>query len=424
MKKVLIIAYYYPPRGTIGAQRPHKLAKYFPRYGWEPTVLTVRQKGYPPEDIKTIETEYIDIARKFKSKLGFNPDGTLHDQLKIEVSKNYDYTTWKSKLIKLSKEIIAYPDYQKGWYKYAIKAASEILFKEKIDAIISTSYPVTAHLIARQLKKRYKVPWVADLRDLWTQNHFYNKYDLIKYFERRLELKTLSDANVLVTVTNRFANDLKKLHRDKRVICITNGYDAEEYPEMQTKLTDKFTITHTGQLYGGKRDPSMLFFVISDLIKGRKIEKDMMEIRFYGPEEKWLNYNAKEYNLSGIVKQYGIISREEVKKKQKESQLLLLLLDKNNKENGVYPAKVFEYFGARRPIVAIGGKDGIIKELLEKTNSGKFAGNHEILQKVIYEYYREFINSGEIKCRSNGSVENFSYQSIAKKYSDVLNRLL
>jgi hypothetical protein len=38
-KKVLIIAYYFPPMGGSGVQRPVKFAKYLQRFGWDPIVV-------------------------------------------------------------------------------------------------------------------------------------------------------------------------------------------------------------------------------------------------------------------------------------------------------------------------------------------------------------------------------------------------
>ena len=49
MKKVLIIAYYWPPAGGAGVQRVLKFAKYLPKFGWEPVILTVNITDAPIE---------------------------------------------------------------------------------------------------------------------------------------------------------------------------------------------------------------------------------------------------------------------------------------------------------------------------------------------------------------------------------------
>ena len=422
MKKVLIISYLFPPRPDMGAQRPYRLTKYLPRFGWEPIVLTAKLPGKPPERLKVIETEYRDITGILKSKAGLNPRKGLHQQIGIAVTKDFNHLTWKSKSIKLLKEVLTYPDPQRGWYKFAIKSASELLSKERVDAIISTSSPVTSHLIARKLKKKYKIPWIADLRDLWTQNPYVNKYFLIKYLEKRLELKTLSDVDALVTVTNPWIDTLKALHKNKKVLCVTNGYDSDDFPIIESKLTSKFTITYTGQLYNGKRDPSLLLKVVRQLIEENRINRDLIEIRFYGHEEDWLIDDIKKYNLEGVVNFYGFLPRGEVLKRQRESQILLLLLWDNKNEEGFCPGKVYEYFGARRPIIAIGGREHVVKGMLETTNAGKYAWNRDTLRSALLEYYDEFINFGEVECRSNNNIENYRYDLITKKYSEILNR--
>jgi len=424
MKKVLIIAYSFPPRPDVGSQRPYRLAKYFPDFGWEPIVLTAKLLGEPPEGIKIIETNYKDIDSAIKSRFGFNPEKGLHEQLGIRITKDFNYQTWKSKFIKLIKEIIYFPDAQRGWYKYALKSASECLEREEVDAIISTSSPVTAHLIARKLKRKYKILWIADLRDPWTQNPYVNKFGLIRYFERRLELKTLSNADALVTVTDPWLDLLGALHKNKEILCVTNGYDEDDFPDLTTKLTNKFVITYTGILYNGKRDPSLLFKVISQLIVENKINRDLIEIRFYGPKEDWLVEEIKKYKLEGIANVYGRIPREEVLKKQKESQLLLVLLWNNKNEEGFCPAKIYEYFGSRRPVLAIGGHGGVVKDLLAITDAGRFADNSDNLRDILLNYYQEFIQLGEVRYNGNANIENYSYKLIAKRYSEILNGLI
>ncbi len=421
MKRVLIIAYLFPPCPEIGAQRPYKLAKYLPSFGWEPVILTAKLPGEKPEGFRVIETDYKDVVNTIKSRIVSNPKKTLHEQLGISVTKNFNHTTWKSRLIKIVRETIAYPDDKRGWFKYAVKSASEFLDNEKVDAIISTSSPVTSHLIAKKLKQKYRIPWIADLRDLWTQNPYHNKFSLINFFERRLEIKTLSEVDAIVTVAFPWIDTFKILHKNKKIFCVTNGFDKDDFPKLPSKLTRKFTITYTGILYNGKRDPSLLFEVLAELNKDNRINRDLIEIRFYGPKEEWLLVDIKRYNLEGVVGFYGFVPRKEALDRQKESQILLLLLWNNKNEEGFCPAKLYEYFGAGRPIIAIGRRGHIVEGLLGTTNAGKYICDHDTLKSVLLEYYREFVNSGEVKCYSNSNIENYTYKSVTERYSDVLD---
>ncbi len=243
-------------------------------------------------------------------------------------------------LYKYYREIAHYPDSEKGWKPFAVKAGDELLQNEDIDAMISSSSPVTCHIIARELKERHKIPWVADFRDLWTQNHNYPYSILRKLFEKKLELKTLSMADALVTVSSPLAYKLAMLHKRRQVYTITNGFDPEKMSDGKANLTSKFTITYTGQIYT-KQDPSKLLVALKDLISGRAIDPNDVDVRFYGPENGLLAKKIEEYGLSAIVRQCGIVPREISFEKQRESQLLLLLKWEDPRERGIYHWKSF-----------------------------------------------------------------------------------
>ena len=406
---------------VIGSQRPYGLAKYLKYFDWEPIVLTIKHPGNPPDGVSIIATDYSDRLDSVKGFLGFNAGTSFHEQFGIPVKKNYDYSPWKGKLIEFFSEIIAFPDREIGWYGPAVKAVSELLGKQKIDAIISTSYPVTAHLIARDIKRKYGIPWVADFRDLWTQNHYHRKFKMISLLERRMELNALSFADILVTISSPLADKLKSLHMNKEVRCITNGYDPEDFDSIPCDLTENFTITYTGRFYNGKRDPSILLEAASELIREGKIDKERTEIRFFGRHEEWLANDINKYRLKNVARICGFISREEALKRQKESQLLLLLLWNDEKEKGVYTGKIFEYLGARRPILALGGPNSIVRDLLEGTKTGNFAETKEQVKTIMTRHFREFAESGEVKYNGGEALNDYTYHSIAREYSRVLN---
>ncbi len=58
MRRILIIAYHFPPDAAVGALRPLKFAKYLPQFGWEPWVLTVR-----PEYYESLDRSRLDEVR-------------------------------------------------------------------------------------------------------------------------------------------------------------------------------------------------------------------------------------------------------------------------------------------------------------------------------------------------------------------------
>jgi glycosyltransferase involved in cell wall biosynthesis len=384
MKKVLIISYHFPPSTAVGGLRIQGLAKYLPEFGWEPIILTTTLPNNPNTQFRVI----LDYVLFFLS------------------------------------EIIAYPDAHKGWYNYAVEAGSEILENENISAIISSSSPVTCHFIAKELKMKYTIPWIADLRDLWTQNHYYQYCPIRRFIERRLEIKTLSRADALVTVSNDLAETLGTLHKEKKIYKIPNGFDPQEMNDTHKELTTKFTITYTGIFYQGKRDPAKLFEALDDLISEGKLNPKEIEVRFYGPKEDWMGKEIEGYGLQDIVNEYGVISRDFALEKQRESQVLLLLLWDHPEEIGVYTGKIFEYLTAQRPILATGGPKGVVKELLAETNAGVYATSVDDVKKALEEYYNEYKRKGNIEYKGERTKnDKYSQKEMARRFAEVLGTL-
>jgi hypothetical protein len=433
MKKVLIITNLFHASPRIPG-----LAKYLTEFGWEPTILTVpigkehrNLLGFPSgfqEKVRIVETPYRgDIFwfwRKIFKLLGFRTDKSILTQTKEKIG----ITSQKSfidSLFNLYRTIFAYPDEEKNWKSPALKVAKELLAKERFDAIISSSSPVTSHIIANNLKQKYKIPWVADLRDLWTQNHNYLYPRWRKMFEERLEVKTLHIADTLVTVSPICAEKLKMLHKRETVYTITNGFDPEKVNVPPAKLTPKFTITYTGQIYTGKQDPVKFLVALNNLISDKIIDPEDVEVRFYGREEIWLKNEIEKYKLFSIVKQFGQVSREVALKKQWESQLLLLLNWEDPEEKGLYTGKIFEYLAARRPILVTGGYgNDVLEELIKETKAGVYCPKIEDIKKALKDFYLEFNQKGRVDYAGDwGKIEKYSYREMARKFAEILNQI-
>jgi len=430
MKRVLIIAnlFYASPRIP-------GLAKYLPEFGWQPIILTSPigtdpDSRFGPPDrfiksgIRIIETPYRNIFSSWKKFFGFKPDESLRNQ----VAKQLGVTSKNSFVdffLNMLRAVFAYPDEEKAWKPLAFNAGNDFLEKEDIDVIISSSSPVTSHIVAKDLKTRHKIPWVADLRDLWSQNHNYSYGPLRKWIDKRLELKTLMLADVLVTVSGPLAEELRALHKEKTIHSITNGFDPEEMNTSTDNLTTKFTITYTGNIYLKNQETSKLLAALRDLISDRTMKSSDVEVRFYGPKYIWLEKEIEEYSLNGVAKQYGVIARQVSFKKQKESQLLLMLNVEDTKERGVYSLKIFEYLAAQRPILATGGTGhDVVKELLDETKAGIYCSTVEDIKNILNQLYSEYKLTGKINYKGDkAKINKYSYRAMAKKFTKILNAL-
>jgi len=416
MRKVLIITYL--PYAT---PRIPGLARYLPEFGWQPLIMTPPCLKETGSELRVIETPYRHAFGFLRKMLGLKPGG---DDLRKQVKERFGSNSKKSLLdsvLTIGGAVINYPDSKKGWKPFAIDEGRRLLQEENIDVMVSSSAPVTSHIIARQLKQEYETPWLADLRDLWSQNHNYSYGPLRRLVDRRLEVKTLSKADALLTVSQPWAEKLIALHKGKTAYTITHGFNPEEVNDPPAKLTAKFTITFTGTVYT-KYDSSKLFAALKDLISTGTLNPDDVEVRFYGLKTEWLDKEIEQYGLSSIVKQYGLASRSVAVKKQRESQLLLILKWENQKERGSYSGKIFEYLGARRPILATGGSEDVVTELLNETKAGISTLTVEDIKATLEELYKEYKQKGRVAYKGEeAEVNKYSCREMTRKFSKILD---
>jgi len=419
MKKVLIITYL-----PYAIPRIPGLAKYLPEFGWEPLIMTPHCSQAAGSQLRIIETPYRDALAPVKKLFGLNAG---ENDIRKRVKERVGISSRKSPIdsvLTVGGAIINYPDAEKGWKPFAISEGGRLLREENIDVMVSSSAPVTSHIVARKLKQEYGTPWLADLRDLWSQNHNYSYGPLRRLIDRRLELKTLAAADALVTVSQPWADRLSALHRGKTVYTITHGFFPEEVNDPPAKLTAKFTITYTGSIYNG-HDPAKLFTALRSLLSDGILNPDDIEVRFYGQEAEWLDKEIEQYNLSSVVRQYGLVSKDTAVKKQRESQLLLRLKWESSGERGAYGGKTLEYLGARRPILATGGSNDVVSELLEETGAGISALSVEDIRTVLKKWYQEYQQHGSVTYQGDRlAINRYSCRELSRHLAGILDGMI
>jgi hypothetical protein len=257
LKTLLFITYYFPPSGGSGVQRGVKFVRYLPEFGWKVIVLTVdpQYAAFPaldetfaqelPPDLEIHRTKAFnpfDVYAKLrgKSKADTMTVGTLGEQ-----------RGWMAWL----RANLFIPDARVGWNKYAIRKGLEIIKKEKIDAIFTTSPPHSTHLIGRALHRKTGIPWLADFRDPWTDISYYKELPhtpLARQLDARLERSVLSEATRITIVTPYYLDLMKQKvgksgevakslsresERDKFVL-LRNGFDEND----QTVVSEQLSI--------------------------------------------------------------------------------------------------------------------------------------------------------------------------------------
>jgi Glycosyltransferase Family 4 len=423
LRRVLLIAFAYPPVQIVGSVRPAALAKYLPRFGWEAMVLTPRLHGTRRQSKSIVETDYRDVLEDWKARLHLDRKRGLHEEFGLPLAKKPGVTPVHTRALDLAKYVLSYPDSAKGWTPFALAAVQEIR-RQNLDiaAIVTTSPPISSHLIGREAKNILGCPWIADLRDLWTQNLGERRSNFLQI---GLEKRTLREADALVTVSDPWASRLEQRYPEKKIWSITNGFDPDDFDSPPPTLTEEFSITYTGELYAGQRDPTLLFEVLSDLIKDGTMPASELRVRFYGRIEAWLPALIEKFGLNDVVALNGPTPRLEAVAHQRESQILLLLPWSNPKETGHHSAKLFEYLAAARPILAIGGARGVITETLEAADAGFHALSKAQVREFLLSAYANYKTKGHVPYSGERqAVEEYGHPNMARRFAQVLDRVV
>jgi glycosyltransferase involved in cell wall biosynthesis len=399
MRKLLMISYFYPPVNKIGAQRSLGFSKYLPEFGWQPIVLSRNWAGHRepvPDGVKVISTPYRDkhsLFRKGPIVCTRNERDVMDEGLPIGEERSGWLKNLKDRVYFYAHEVLDYPEESSGWIPFALAAGRKIIREEKISAVFSTSSPITSHIIAHQLKQEFRLHWIADFRDPWTQNPYVVHTWIRNLVDQRLERKIIKTSDLIVVISDPFAELMKTIHH-RGAEVIPNGFDPPSYPPYPVSQNDRFILTYVGHLYGGRRDPSPLFSAVRELMDEKTVGPSDMEIRFYGAEKDIIRRQAAASRIPDVVQCYDEIPFRESLLKQKESTALLLLRWDAGGESIAIPGKLFEYLGAGRPILSIPRIDGPSDDLIRKTRAGVIAGNKKEVKDQLKKWFLEFKEKG------------------------------
>ncbi len=418
-RKVLILSYYFAPTPSAGAVRMGGLVKYLPSMGWQTTVLTPGHSGRRTETPDLVETDDADMAVDFKRALGLNSEAALKDLMSGGATAPGTGLRLKARMIDTLKGLMAFPDTNRGWISIATATAQRLIAQQSFDLVLTTSPPPSAHVAGRRIKTDSGLPWVADLRDLWSDDRFSTAPVWRRAVDRRHEQRTLGRASALVTVSEPLAEALRSLHPAVPTHIVLNGFDPDLVNPGEP-LNEFFTITHTGTYHQGRRDPSLLFEAAGNLIRRGRLPRDRFRIHLFVKHEPWLLSMADRHGAADPLECIPRGSHDDAIRAQRRSHVLLLLHWGGPREAGVVTAKVFEYLAARRPILVLGGGPGALRDLLDDTGGGLQITSVERLEDQLSAWWEEFERTGSIAWQGNPDrIERYSHIRMAREFVDV-----
>jgi len=397
--KVLIISYWFPPQNIIGALRVGKLAKYLHANGHEVRVLAARTSGNSTLPLE-IPADFVTYTGSSPSRGPLDPIIKLTRKASVLYKKQGNSPASTSRLnihsgpMSSLRETLTWhyyatfqiPDGFNRWMSGAIAAGDELLRQWRPDLIYASAPPFSALVVASKLSEKHGLPWVAELRDLWAENPYYEFPAWRRCLDRRMERKTLSASAALVTVTPIWAEVLHRTY-SQPVSTILNGYSAEDLPAdtRRRSASDIVTIAYTGNIYKGYRDPSALFQAIGQL--GPKREK--VVVNFYGPTEADVDELARKFGVRDRVFVKPPIPHREALAIQRDADVLLLMQWNDKRDEGNIPAKLFEYLAVLRPILFLGYEQGTVAQIIRDRGAGLVSNSPERIARQLAEWIEQ-----------------------------------
>jgi glycosyltransferase involved in cell wall biosynthesis len=429
-----MLCYYYPPLGGIGSQRSQKFARYLPDHGWHPVVVTPECGAYlvdhslddgQANGVDVIRTRYVDLSSNFKRVMGGRgaAAGSPHGQAASAVAAGGGVANLLRRTVR---SWVYIPDGQIGWYPYAVRAGRRAIESQKVEAIYSSSFPVTAHLAACRLKAMTNKPWIADFRDLWTENHYADYSSALrKRLDQMIESGLLEKADVLVTVSDTWADTLRRLtNGKKRVEVIRNGFDASEFAGLARQRPNKWTITYVGNFYGAKQDPTLFFEALCRVIASGRVAKADVQLKIVGEPDAYAQEAVNRLGLTSVTHFTKFVSHSAALAEQVDSSLLLLILHGDRSNAGHVPGKLYEYLGARRPILALVPADFEVARIIGEAGAGVAveATDAAGIERCLLNSYAAYQSYAESEaCR--GDLSAYERQHGAEQLADILSAL-
>jgi glycosyltransferase involved in cell wall biosynthesis len=404
--RVLMIAYFLPPKASVGNLRTLKFIKYLPTYGWTPKVLSIK-----PSKNETLDSSLEEDIPKDTEVYRTNSHELFLNKLFSKIHHDYHW--------------FILPDPHIGWLPSAVKFSLSICKKDNVDIIYTTSPPNSTNLIGLIVKKLTNIPLVIDFRDPWTQNPGYKNYptDVHRRVDEFLEHLVSKNANRIVFNTPPNLIDFIKKYPDiplEKCKVITNGYDSDDFRNLKLQQNEKFTITYTGSLYGERP----FFMGLSQVLKEKPNIRSDIKIVFAG-RHPWIKYQIDEFGLQDVVEIKGYIPYKKNLQIMMDSDVLLLTqLPPSPGVERWCPNKLFEYLATGKPILGIIPK-GFARDLLESSSSSIIVDYNDLdgIKKAIcllYDRYKE----KELIPTSLDELDRYDRKKLTHELASLFNEII
>ena len=404
LHRLLVISYFFPPIGGAGIERTLKHVTYLPAHGWEPVVVAPSNSAYriidpallarvpPGLEVRRAPTlEPAHLRQLARSVLG-RPSAATTARAG-PAGRTAPPTTHGGGLREMANALWArliprvfFPDEHILWAPGAIAEGWSAHRSRPVDAIYSSSPPITAHLVAAALRPVLGVPWIADFRDPWIGNAFARPLPAAhRALQVELErtIVTAAARSTFPTEPLRDAYSARYPRQADRLVHIPNGYDLADLADVGDAASTSdlgeaaepgtFRIVYSGSIYE-PGDLSLLLDGLELALERRPELRGRLRVELVG----WLSAetqpiaDARIPRLGPVVRHLGQRPRSEALARTRRADAGLLLIGPAVGRELFIGTKLYEYLGADRQVLAVAPR-GAASAVLDNLDWGVVA---------------------------------------------------
>lgn len=344
MKRVLVIAYHYPPLAGAGVLKTLRTTRYFSKFGWQPIVLTVRN----PEPYHRAANPIPDGIKVYRSWR--IPGGNLLARLLRRLG--------------LDDRWLLLPDQHLLWAPGAFIVGLYLMISQKIDLIYVTGPPYSALIAGTVLQRMTGKPLVVEVRDPWSFNRGRKGYPtpLHRKIDQCYERWVLRSAALITCIYRITADGYRALYpwTIDKIVVYYDTIDLRDLPQKYDSYP-KYTLTYIGTFYPPYATLYATLQAIKVLLEDKTITPATFCFNYVGPLDKTFTAMADSLGVAEVVHWAGYKTLKETQLEVFKSQALLLLL-----EFATINTKLFDYLASGRMILAVVPEFAELRGLLER----------------------------------------------------------
>lgn len=429
-RTLLMLAYYFPPCNCwpTASERSLGFAMGLSELGWRPVIVTrslragtcrceadSRQpdpyRGFPGDAVHAL------TLRPLSRRTGPRPDAGSMGRIRSRAS-----------IYRRSLADASHLETSNDWVQRAIEEGEAIAADRSIDAVWTTTGPMSSVAIGNHFKRTHGIPWIADIRDSFRRRFFRPGLDVsirrrVRYRKALLAVRPLDLANARVYVSEGEAESDDGLFSSPPHV-IESGFDLRTWQRLHAdpppaRSDERLQVLFAGRVYP-ERTGYDTFFEGVRLFRDRQSSDPSVAVTYLGSNPEQIIRSAERSGVADVVTLGGVVTLERSRRAMMEADLLLLVTASGG--SGMPGSKLYEYAAAGPPILAVPGDDDFVAGFLRNADIGTCASTNSEVAAVLERIRSRELARGSWAERSERLAE-YAWERRAWHLSRLLDQI-